>query len=240
VVFVATQPYLLHPFLVVNPSPIAAVVFDLDGLMFNTELLYDIVMKELLARRRIERFDAELKRLMMGQPGPAAFKAMFDYHQLTHETYESIQGESDEIFKGVLEEKLEPMPGLFNLLDALETAKLPKAIATSSRLQFVEYVLGRFDLQKRFGFILTAESITHGKPNPEIYSKAAARHGFEPAQVLALEDSHNGCKAAVNAGLFAVAVPGEHSRDHDFTGARFVANGLSDPRIYEALSIAAP
>jgi HAD superfamily hydrolase (TIGR01509 family) len=224
----------------VNSLPIAAVVFDLDGLMFNTELLYDIVMKELLLRRNIDRFDDELKRLMMGQPGPAAFKAMFDYHRLTNEKYELIQDESDEIFKGVLEEKLEPMPGLFGLLDALESAELPKAIATSSRLKFVEYVLGRFDLAPRFQFILTAESITHGKPNPEIYSKAAARHGFEPHRVLALEDSHNGCRAAVNAGLFAVAVPGDHSRDHDFTGARFVANGLTDPRIYEALGIGIP
>jgi HAD superfamily hydrolase (TIGR01509 family) len=222
----------------VNSSRIAAVVFDLDGLMFNTESLYDIVMKELLVRRKIGQFDDELRRLMMGQPGPAAFKAMFDYHQLPHEGYESIQGESDEIFAGVLKEKLEPMPGLFALLDALESAELPKAIATSSRLKFVEYVLGRFDLMPRFRFVLTAENVTHRKPNPEIYSKAAAKHGFDPHRVLALEDSHNGCRAAVTAGLFAVAVPGDHSRDHDFAGARFVAEGLTDPRIYEALGIA--
>lgn len=216
---------------------LAAVVFDLDGLMFNTELLYDIVMRELLARRNIKHFDDELRRRMMGQPGPAAFQAMFDHHQLQGESYEAIQEESDTIFKGVLEEKLEPMPGLFALLEALEASRVPKAIATSSRRKFVDYVLGRFNLRPRFQFVLTAENVTHGKPNPEIYSKAAAQHGFEPARVLALEDSHNGCKAAIRAGLFAVAVPGEHSRDHDFAGAQFIAEGLTDRRIYEALRL---
>jgi beta-phosphoglucomutase-like phosphatase (HAD superfamily) len=119
----------------------------------------------------------------------------------------------------------------------LEANQVPKAIATSSGRRFVTNVLSRFDFEPRFDFILTAEDVVEGKPNPEIYLKAADRFGLPPAQVLVLEDSENGCKAAVAAGTFAVAVPGGHSCRHDFTGATLRVDSLSDPRIYGALGL---
>jgi HAD superfamily hydrolase (TIGR01509 family) len=129
------------------------------------------------------------------------------------------------------------MPGLIDLLHALERHKIPKGIATSSRRSFVEHVLGHFNFAPRFSPILTSEDITEGKPHPEIYLKAADRLGIPPAQMLVLEDSQNGCKAAVAAGAITVAVPGTHSRNHDFSGAAFVAETLADRRIYDLLSL---
>ena len=79
-----------------------------------------------------------------------------------------------------------------------------------------------------------------GKPQPEIYQTAAARFGLPPRQVMVLEDSENGCRAAVAAGAFTVAVPSGPSRRHDFTGAQFVAETLADPRIYAGLQLPAP
>jgi HAD superfamily hydrolase (TIGR01509 family) len=129
------------------------------------------------------------------------------------------------------------MPGLIELLEALEANQIPKAIATSSRLPVVLRMLDHFGWRDRFNFILTSADVLHGKPNPEIYLKAADRHGIAPAAMLVLEDSHNGCRAAIDAGAHAVAVPGDHSRRHDFTGAQFIANTLADPRLYELLEI---
>ena len=80
--------------------------------------------------------------------------------------------------------------------------------------------------------------MTDGKPHPEIYLTAARRFDIEPARMMVLEDSQNGCRAAIASGAFAVAVPGDHSRAHDFTGAQFVAESLADRRIYEALGLA--
>jgi beta-phosphoglucomutase-like phosphatase (HAD superfamily) len=98
-------------------------------------------------------------------------------------------------------------------------------------------VLGLFAYPARFSPILTSEDVTEGKPHPEIYLKSAARLGIEPAEMLVLEDSQNGCRAAVAAGAITVAVPGAHSRRHDFTGAALVADSLADPRIYTRLGI---
>jgi len=213
-----------------------AVTFDLDGLMFNTEELYDVVMHELCGRRNLV-FTDELRVQMMGRPGHISLACMFEHHALVEDTVEAMLAESDAIFAGVLRERLALMPGLIELLDALDAAGIPKGIGTSSRRKYVDEVLGRFDLAARFSFILSAEDVTQGKPHPEIYLAAAQRHGVRPQQMMVLEDSQNGCAAAVAAGAFAVAVPGIHSRTHDFSGAQLVAQSLCDERIYEALGL---
>jgi HAD superfamily hydrolase (TIGR01509 family) len=210
-----------------------AVIFDLDGLMFNTEDLYQEVGSELLRRRGYE-FTQELLDKMMGRPSNVALQIMIDTHTLKA-TVEELVAETDEIFPELLRTKLAPMPGLVELLAALEQHGIPKGIATSSRRAFVEAALSKFDYQPRFAPILTSEDIVHGKPAPEIYLKAANRLGIAPTEMLVLEDSQNGCRAAVAAGAIAVAVPGAHSQKHDFTGAVLVANSLADPRLYELL-----
>ena len=216
--------------------PVArAVVFDLDGLMFNTEELYYEVGSEILRRRGYE-FTPELLDQMMGRPSRVALQIMIDTHTLKA-TVEELLVETDEIFPEILRERLAPMPGLVELLSALERHDVPKGIATSSRRSFVDRVLGQFDYGPRFSPILTSEDITHGKPDPEIYLKAAQGLGVEPAVMLVLEDSQNGCRAAIAAGAITVAVPSGHSHRHDFTGATLVADTLRDQRIYELLGI---
>ncbi len=220
-----------------TPRP-TAVVFDMDGLMFNTEELYEEVGGEMLTRRGKVCTRALLDR-MMGRPSRVALQIMIDAHDLD-DTIEQLQQETDEIFREILPDRLAPMPGLLALLDALEAASVPKAIATSSRREFLERVLGEFDLQRRFEFMLTSEDVRDGKPHPEIYLRAAERLGRPAAQVLVLEDSENGCRSAMAAGAFVVAVPGVQSTAHSFDGVDLIAEGLTDRRIYEALGLEVP
>ena len=206
-------------------ATLQGVVFDLDGLIFNTEELYEEVGARLLERRG-KAFTQSLLDAMMGRPTKVALQIMIDWHQL-EATVSQLEDETDAVFPAILDARLQTMPGFMELLEALERADIPRGVATSSRLSFVRDVLSRFDLADRFQFVLTAESVTHGKPDPEIYQIACARLGLPPAQVMVLEDSENGCRAAVAAGTFAVAVPGAHSRKHDFQGCRFIAESLS-------------
>ena len=212
-----------------------AVVFDMDGLMFNTEDVYTAAGTELL-RRRGHTFTDELKGAMMGLQAQPSFEVMIRHCNLT-DTWQQLSVESNRLFLSYLGDRLAPMPGLMELLGALERAAVPKAIATSSRRDLVDPCLRPFDLEKRFQFVLTAEDVVHGKPDPEIYLTAARRLGVSPAEMAVLEDSQNGCQAAASAGAFAVAVPGEHSRQHDFRMAALVVDSLADPRLYEALGI---
>jgi HAD superfamily hydrolase (TIGR01509 family) len=216
--------------------PIRGVAFDLDGLLVNTEELYQHVGSELL-RRRGRTFEADLLDRMMGRPQQVSLQIMIDWHGLT-DTIETLAGETREIFVDLLDTRLAPMPGAALLLEQMVQRGLPRGVATSSGPDFAHDVLSRVGLRDRFGFVLTSADVTHGKPHPEIYERAAERLGVAPAEMLVLEDSENGCRAAVASGAVVVAVPGGHSRRHDFTGARFVADSLADPRIARLLAIA--
>lgn len=212
-----------------------AVVFDMDGLMFNTEDVYTSVGSELLRRRGYE-FTAELKHGMMGLRPQPAFELVIRECHLT-ESWQELAAESNRLFLELLDDRLRPMPGLMTLLDALEKAGIPKAIGTSSGRELVNACLGPFDLERRFQFVLTAEDVVHGKPDPEIYRTAARRLATPPEEIVVLEDSQNGCLAAAAAGTCVVAVPGDHSRQHDFSMAALVVDSLDDPRLYRLLGI---
>jgi len=216
--------------------PIRGAAFDLDGLLVNTEELYQHVGTELLARRG-RTFELELLDRMMGRPQQVSLQIMIDWHGLA-DTVETLAGETREIFVDLLDTRLAPMPGAVALVEALAEGGLPRGVATSSGPDFAHDVLSRVGLRDRFGFVLTSADVTHGKPHPEIYERAAERLGVAPAEMLVLEDSENGCRAAVAAGAVVVAVPGGHSRRHDFTGAHLVAESLADPRITRLLAIA--
>ena len=208
------------------PNSIQAVAFDMDGLMFNTEDLYDEV-GEILLGRRGQSFDRDLKLAMMGLPGNDAFEIMKQRCAL-NETISQLQSECDEIFSEMLPARIQTMPGLESLLDLLETRKIPKCVATSSHRQFAARALGAFNLEPRFEFVLTADDVTNGKPHPEVYLAAASQLDVDPAAMLVLEDSFTGSTAAAAAGAFTIAVPTKHSLEMDFSHVDHVAQRLDD------------
>lgn len=216
-------------------SPIRAVVFDLDGLMVNTEEVFHLTGHELM-RRRGKVATQELFNAMMGRRAREAFAAMIDMMQLT-DTVDELAVESESVFDSILETKLRTMPGLLELLDHIESRDLPKGVATSSDREYMERMLGHFNLLHRFPMRLTAEDVTHGKPNPEIYLTAAKRIGVDPHEMLVLEDSHNGTKAAAAAGAHIISVPHEFSQHHDFSHAKHVATSLVDPVILQLIGV---
>ncbi len=212
---------------------IRAVVFDLDGLMFNTELIYDQVGDELL-RRRGKEMTPDLKLLMIGRRAQESLGFMIEMHSLK-DTVDELLEESHALFFEAAADRLAPMPGLHELLEFIDTHQLPKGVATSSSHSYVQRVVGPFGLLPRFELILASEDVTQGKPHPEIYLKAAHKLGIAPAEMMVLEDSQNGINAAAAAGAVAVAVPHQHTAHHDFGRATLVANRLNDPRVLQLI-----
>ena len=210
------------------PLPtIRAVCFDLDGLMFNTEHVFYESAEVLLGRRNVA-MSREAMDVMLGRRPLESFQALVDFLNLTEKPADLL-AESRVVFHELLETRLQPMPGLFELLDLIEARGLPKGVATSSPRDYLENVFSRFELLPRFPVALTAESVTLGKPNPEIYLKAAQQLGVTPAEMLVLEDTQTGTRAGAAAGAFVVSVPHEHTANHDFSQASYVATGLNDP-----------
>ena len=213
---------------------IQATVFDLDGLLVNTEELYQDVGTELL-RRRGRTFDADLLDAMMGRPEHNALSIMIEWHGLD-DTIETLADETKEIFQTLLATRLALMPGAKNLIEHIRLLDISLGVATSSGPEFAHDVLSRVELLDAFNFILTSADVIAGKPDPEIYRLAAKTACAQPEKMLVFEDSETGCKAAVASGAITVAVPSGHSHQHSFSGAELIATSLADARIYELLS----
>jgi HAD superfamily hydrolase (TIGR01509 family) len=218
-----------------NDATLRAVVFDLDGIIANTEDLYEQAGETVLGRRG-KTYDAELREQIMGRPVVDAIQIMIDCHSLPDQV-EDLMCECGDVLKELMATSLAPMPGVMDLLNDLRAASIPIAVATSATTEYADNVLTRLNITQRFRFILTAADISRGKPDPDIYLLAAKDLGILPTQMMVLEDSANGCRAAVAAGAFTVAVPNRHTSKHNFAGSRFVANTLADPRIREALHL---
>ncbi len=212
-----------------------AVVFDLDGLLVNSEDLYEQAGDTVL-RRRGKSYDAALREQMMGRPVVDAIQLMIDCHSLP-DPLEDLMCECREVLDSLMATSLAPMPGVEELLTDLKTADVPIAVATSGTREYADHVLTRLKLTRHFRFVLTAEDIRRGKPDPEVYLLAARHLGLAPPQMMVLEDSANGCRAAVAAGAFTVAVPNRHTHQHSFAGVLFIADTLADPRIRQALGL---
>lgn len=215
------------------PRPIRAVAFDLDGLIFNTEDVFEIVCNQLVEERG-GRLTPDVRKQMMGRRAQEAYQVLREVYRWG-EPLQSVVGRAKELFFRHLDDVLRPMPGLFTLLETLDRLGLPRAVATSSDREHLHELLSRYDLLPRFDVTLTAEDVCEGKPHPEVYLKAAERLGVPPQNLLVLEDSEAGTRAAANAGAVTVAIPHRHSAEHDFTRADYVARALDDPVLLKAL-----
>jgi HAD superfamily hydrolase (TIGR01509 family) len=180
-------------------------VFDMDGLLVETEaLIRDVMMQA------APRFGAELPedvfQRMVGLPNEASdavarahFGAAFPFDAWLAEVWRETHVGID---AGVALKA-----GVVELLDHLDAAEIPRAIATSSSHRAVERTLAASGVLPRFNAVVAAGDYTRGKPDPDPFLTAAARLAVAPEHCLALEDSHNGVRAAHAAGMMTVMVP---------------------------------
>lgn len=212
---------------------IRAVVFDLDGLMLNTEDVFDLSGRRLLERRGLQMTD-EIHHSMLGRRPTEAFTVLKALTGITDEIADLMQ-ESKQLFAEIAENHLTTMPGLHDLLTVLDAKQLPKAVATSSPRGYMTELLTRFELLQHFPVTLTAEDVTHGKPHPEIYLMAAKLLQVEPSQMLVLEDSETGTRAAAAAGAFTVSVPNRHTAVGNFSMSSMRVSSLHDTALLQLL-----
>lgn len=187
------------------PRRPAAVIFDMDGLLFNTETL-SFESAVTAAAHFGHTVEWDLFKTLIGRQWPdirlrllAALGETFDAETF-RETWISH-------YQTLLELRLAIKPGVVEILDLLDRLSIPRAIATSSPRRAVDYKIGTFDITHRFHAIVAQGDYAKGKPEPDPFLTAAARLGIDPATCLALEDSHNGIRSAHAAGMMAVMVP---------------------------------
>jgi HAD superfamily hydrolase (TIGR01509 family) len=212
--------------------PLAAVLFDNDGLTLDTEPAWTRAEQALFARHG-STFTMEHKRALLGTaPVEAAGKleAMLgiDGDLLNAELYELVL---EEVATGV-----EPMPGAVDLLEALRAEGIPVGLVSNSRRGFVERGIRSAGLERAFAVIVTAEEVARPKPAPDAYVAAAVALGAAPGECAVLEDSPTGLAAGRAAGALTIGVP---SLPGVTLEADVVAASLADPAVWLALGLEA-
>jgi HAD superfamily hydrolase (TIGR01509 family) len=183
----------------------AAVVFDMDGLLFDTETLYQEAILVAAAEGGHE-VAVDVFNRMVGVPW-AQSRSMLLSHFGEDFPVDDFQEAWVRHFWVIAETRLELKPGALELLDTLDQFRLPRAIATSSSRRTVERHLTAHNLIGRFAQIVGHGDYERGKPAPDPFLKAAERLRVEPQLCLALEDSHNGVRSASSAGMMTIMVP---------------------------------
>ena len=187
------------------PRPVAAVVFDMDGLLFDTETLYvEAILAAAAELGCAMSHDVFLQ--LVGRSRELNYAFLRERYGADYPLDALIAGWGRH-FRRLAEPGLPLKPGAVELLDRLDALGLPRAIATSSSHPTVAANLARHDLGERFHAVVAHGDYTRGKPAPDPFLAAAQRLGVAPADCLALEDSHNGVRSAAAAGMMTVMVP---------------------------------
>jgi HAD superfamily hydrolase (TIGR01509 family) len=185
-------------------STIEAVVFDLDGVIVDSEHVWDEV-REGLARERGGRWHERAQADMMGMSAPEWSRYMHDVIGLV-EPPEEID---EEVVRRLLVRYEERLPLIDGAVVAVErlAGRFRLAVASSSNRPVIEAVLATSGLAPLFEVVVSSEEVARGKPAPDVYLDAAGKLGVAPGACAAIEDSRNGILSAAAAGMHVVAIP---------------------------------
>jgi len=186
---------------------IEAVVFDLDGVLLDSEEIWDRA-REGLARERGGRWHNRAQRDMMGMSSTEWSRYMADVIGLP-EPPEEI---NREVVHRLTELYREELPAISGAREAVErlAARWPLGLASSSNRELIDLALELLGVEHLFTATVSSEEVARGKPAPDVYLEAARRLGVDPTTAAAVEDSHNGILSAKAAGMRVIAIPNAH------------------------------
>ncbi len=230
----------------VPPPPVRAAIFDMDGLLVDSEPIWSAVTRELMAELGADVatvLDTGLTKGMRVDESIALFRTLAPFPGAGDPEAEAALAQR--IVRGVamaITAGAQLMPGALGALDRLADAGLVLALASGSVPAVIDAVVDRFALRERFAVIRSASGVPLGKPHPEVFLETAAALGLPPAACAVIEDSLNGCIAAKAAQMRVIAVPAPAERDDPrFALADIVLDSLEaigSPEVAELLGVA--
>lgn len=214
-------------------TPIAAVLFDLDGTLANTEQIHFQTWQELLLD-----FDLEIDKAFYQSriSGGITEKIVTDIlPQLSPEEAILLAQEKETRFRK-LAEKLQRIAGVDEVLSWVQERGLKQALVTNAPVKNVHFMLGVLELAQTFEIVILAEDEPAGKPDPLPYRVALERLGVSPEEAIAFEDSPSGIRSAVGAGIYTIAVASSHDpQEQRHLGASMTIDDFTDAELWKLL-----
>jgi HAD superfamily hydrolase (TIGR01509 family) len=223
----------------VSLRPLQAAFFDMDGLIIDTETLDFRAWQETLAAHgyalRMEHWLS-----VVGTWG--GFEGMYDAVGVPQDERQNIRDAKRERYMVMVRANLHPLPGFPALHADLRARNVPTAVVSTSSREWVDLILGEMGIADDFDFTLSGDDVENGKPAPDLYLLACERAQAEACACVVFEDSAHGVRAAVGAGIPAVAVPNgiTSAQSFDHASARVASLEAVDSALLADLGLALP
>jgi HAD superfamily hydrolase (TIGR01509 family) len=218
---------------------IKAVIFDMDGVIVDSEPLWEKSESIMLKQKGFggnENYRKEYRKKIMGLNQKDSVKLLKETFGLD-ESPEEILRTRLKILLELYEEELSLADGVPELLETLSREKhIRTALASGSPMKVIEFVLEKFSLSDTFRIKVSGDCVENGKPHPDIYLETARRLGASPKECIAIEDSINGIVSAKEAGMRCIAVPDPRIAPEDYPQADIFRKSVSEIRLEDIKS----
>ncbi len=205
-----------------------AVIFDLDGTLIDNNSYHIEAWKAFHNKIGRPFSHEEYKNKFNGKINRDIFNYIFQ-RELSPEDIQAYTNEKEDLYRELYAPHISPVPGLIQLLEELDGENIPMAVATSGLPVNIRFMFDNIPIERYFKVVVNSTQITKGKPDPEIFLKAAAFLNADPTVCIAFEDSVAGVKSAKNAGMKVIGLTTTHTSDDlkladliikDYTGMR--------------------
>lgn len=208
---------------------IKAVIYDMDGLMINSEPVHIIAWNKFLSEynHSMNELPQELRSNFIGMRLVEVVKEVVSAFKLDVDP-EMFQIKRDEIFLKLMREKTESMPGLFESLKLFKENNFKIALTSSGTTEYINLILKKLDIQNYFNVIVSGNDVKTGKPDPEPYLVTTKKLELNTKECLVLEDAKNGIESAKAAGCKCIAIKNPHNPPQDLSQADVILNSLEE------------
>ena len=207
-----------------------AVIFDMDGVIVDSEPAHEEVCKRRFKELNINVTDEEYSTFV-GVSNKDMWTRLKENYGLKETVEELISIHLKAIMDDFRERDEKPIPGVERLLENLKAEGIKIALASSSPMENIELVLEKFGIGDYFESVISGENLERGKPAPDIFLKSAEKLGVNPENCVVIEDSHNGVKAAKAAGMKCVGFKNINSGNQDLSMADIIVYSMEDVNI---------
>lgn len=206
---------------------IKAVIFDMDGVITDTQHIHNETNAEVLQSYGIPLTPKDLSKFA-GIPNKKTFADLFKKYNINADVNKAVSEKWDLIKERT--KTINAIPGALNLIQKLYDNKFKLAIASSSTADFIEHILTSLNIKNFFTVIVNGNEVEKGKPNPDIFLKAAQKLNVKPLNCLVLEDAPAGVKATKNAGMKCIAITTSHKKEQ-LKQADIIINSFDDLKL---------
>ena len=206
-------------------NEIKAILFDFDGLLVDSEPIYIAANKKFLSERGINDFSIIQK--IFGMRAEETFVLMKETFNLEGSPEELMHIRNEYILEDFRNGKLKLMPYMIEALEELKKDYII-AIGSSSKKILLDTAMDSHKFSHYFETIVCGDDVTKGKPEPDIYLKAAERLKLKPHECVVVEDAPNGILAGKRAGMKTIAIPNEQTKDLDLNNPDFILESMKD------------